>query len=41
LDEHVSRMDSKILIKISKSNIPAGTRSPGHPKRRLSDLILG
>ena len=39
-DEHVTRMNSKRLDKISRDNIPAGRRSPGHPKRRWSDLIL-
>ena len=32
-------MDAKILVKISRDNIPAGRRSPGHSKRRWRDLI--
>jgi hypothetical protein len=40
-DEHVTRMDSERLVKISKDNIPAGRKSPGCPKRRWSDLIAG
>ena len=38
-DEHVTRMIAERLVKISKDNIPAGRWSPGHPKRRWSDLI--
>ena len=33
-DEHVTRMNTEWLIKISKDNIHAGRRSPGRPKRR-------
>ena len=40
-DDHVTRMDAERLVKISRDNIPAGRRSPGRPKRRWSDLILG
>ena len=40
LDEHVTRMDSERLVKISRDNIPVGRRSPGRPKRRWSDLII-
>jgi hypothetical protein len=39
-DEHVTRMDPEILVKISRDNIPAGRRFSGHPIRRWSDLIL-
>ena len=28
------------LVKISRDNLPAGSRSPGRPKRRWSDLII-
>jgi hypothetical protein len=34
-----NEIDSERLIKISRDNIPVGRRSPGHPKRRWSDLI--
>ena len=37
-DEHVTRMNTERLIRISRGNIPAG-RSPGHPKSGWSDLI--
>ena len=33
------RMDAEGLDKISRNNIHAGRRSPGHPKRRWGDLI--
>ena len=39
-DEHVTRMYTERLVKISRDNIPAGRRSPGCPKRRWSDFIL-
>jgi hypothetical protein len=39
-DEHVTRMYTERLVKISRDNIPAGRRSPGRPKRRWSDLIV-
>ena len=39
-DEHVTRIDADILLKISKGIIPAG-RSPGCPKGRWGDLIAG
>ena len=38
-DEHVTRMDTERLVKISRDNITAGTRSPGRPKRRWRVLI--
>jgi hypothetical protein len=38
-DGHVTRMDAERLFAISRDNILAGRRSPGHPKRRWSDLI--
>ena len=38
-DQHVTRMDAKRLVKISRDNIPV-ERSPGRPKRRWSDLII-
>ena len=38
-DDHVTRMDAEILVKISRENVPDGI-SPGRPKRRWSDLIL-
>ena len=31
-DEHVTRMDAERSVKISRDNIPAGSRSPGLPK---------
>jgi len=42
-DEHVTRMDSERLVKISSDNIlvPAGRSPPGRPTRRWSDLIPG
>ena len=39
--EHVTRMYTERLVKISRDNIPAGRRSPGRPKRRCSELIPG
>ena len=38
-DEHITRMDAEILLKISRDNIPAGRRSLGRRKRRWSDVI--
>ena len=38
-DEHVTRMDTGRLVKISRDNKPAGRRTPGRPKRRRSDFI--
>jgi hypothetical protein len=38
-DQHVTRMNAERLVKISRDNIPVG-RSPGHLKRRWSDLII-
>ena len=38
-DEHVTKIDDRRLVKISRGNIPAGRRSPGRLKRRWSDLI--
>ena len=38
-DDHVTRMDAERLVKIWREHTPVG-RSPGHPKRRLSDLII-
>ena len=39
-EEHVTtRMDAEKLVKITKSNIPAGRRFPRRPKRRWSELI--
>ena len=40
-NEHVTRMNAERLVKISRDNIPAGRRSPGLPKIRWSDFILG
>ena len=40
-DERVTRMDAERLVKISRDNIPAGRRSPGHPKRSWNELIIG
>jgi len=37
--QHVTRIDSERLVKISSDNIPVGRRSPGCPKRRRSDLL--
>ena len=31
-NEHITRKDAERLVKISRDNIPAGRRSPGHPK---------
>ena len=39
-DEQVTRMDAESLVKTSRDNMLAGSRSPGRPKRRWSDLIL-
>ena len=39
-DEYATRMDAERLVKISRDNVPIGRRSPGHPKRRWSDLIM-
>jgi hypothetical protein len=33
-NEHVTRMDAERLVKFSRGNIPAGRKSPGHPKKR-------
>ena len=38
--EHVTRMDTERLVKISRDNIPVGRRSLGRAIRRWSDLIL-
>ena len=40
-DQHVTRMDAERLVKISRDNIPAGRRSPGHPERSWSNLVPG
>ena len=32
-DEHITRMDTEGLVKISRDNIPAGRRSPGRPRK--------
>ena len=40
-DEHVTRMDAEISVKILRDNISAVGRYPGHPKRRWSNLIPG
>jgi hypothetical protein len=39
--EHIIRMDSERLIKISRYNILAGESSPRRPKIRWSDFIPG
>ena len=39
-DDHVTRMDAERVVKISRHNVVAGTRSTGRHKRRWSDLIL-
>jgi len=39
-DQHITRMDAERLVKISRDNIHVGRKSPGHPKRRWSDLII-
>jgi hypothetical protein len=39
-DQHVTRMNPERLVKISRDNMPVGRRSPGHPKRKWSDLII-
>ena len=39
-EQHVTRMDAERLIRISRDNIPVGSRSPGCPKRRWSNLII-
>ena len=33
-DEHVTRMDTESLVKLSKDNILAGRKPPVSPKRR-------
>ena len=40
-DKCVTRMDAERSIKVSRDNILAVERSPGHPDRRWSDLIPG
>ena len=37
-EEHVRRMITEILVKISMGNIPAGRRYRERPKRRWSNL---
>ena len=39
--EHVMRMVTEKLVKISRDNIPGRRRSLGYPKRRWSGLIPG
>jgi len=40
-DKHLTRMDAERLDIILRDDISAGRKSPGRPKRRWSDLILG
>ena len=40
-EEHITIMDAERSDKILRNNIPSGRRSPGRPKRRWNDLILG
>ena len=39
-DQHVTRIDAERLVKTTRDNTLVGRRSPGRPKRRLSDLIM-
>ena len=39
-EEDVTRINAERLVKILRDNIPVGRRSPKHPKRRWSVLIL-
>jgi hypothetical protein len=40
-DQHVTRIDTERLVKISKENVPAGRRSPERSERKWSDYIPG
>ena len=37
-NEHITNIDAERLVKISWDNIPAGRRSPGHPKDNMGQL---